>query len=83
MPLILKDYQKRALGTPDTEGALSVFLELARGARDANALSTAFNTARRRILGEHLRDAPYRPLSADAPDIPKSACASRPAAARP
>lgn len=71
MPLILKDYQKRALGTPDTEGALSVFLELARGARDAAALNTAFNTARRRILGEHLRDAPYRPLSADAPDIPQ------------
>lgn len=71
MPLILKDYQKRALGTPDTEGALSVFMELARGARDATALTTAFNTARRRIMGETRRDAPYRPLSADAPEIPQ------------
>ena len=31
MSLILKDYQRRALGTPDTDGALSAFLESAAG----------------------------------------------------
>lgn len=71
MPLILKDYQKRALGTPETDGALSAFFDLAREARDAAALAAAFNAARRRAMGESLRDLPYRPLSQDAPEIPQ------------
>jgi type III restriction enzyme len=71
MPLILKDYQKRALGTPDTDGALSAFLQLARGATDPHGLTLAFNAARRRAMGETLHDLPYRPLSQDAPEIPQ------------
>jgi len=71
MALILKDYQKRALGTPDTDGALSAFFELARGATEARTLSAAFNQARRRAMGEGLTDVPYRPLSPQAPEVPQ------------
>ncbi len=71
MALQLKDYQKKAVGMPDVQGALTTFFTLARGARDAAALHTAFNEARRATMGEGLRDQPYRPLSNEAPEIPQ------------
>jgi type III restriction enzyme len=63
MAFELKDYQKKALGTPDTIGALETFFIEARGARDGAALHLAFNKARRAAMGENLRDIPYRPLA--------------------
>ena len=69
--LELKDYQKKAIGTPDVPGALTTFFSLARGARDAAGLHAAFNDARRATMGEGLRDVPYRPLSNEAPEIPQ------------
>ena len=63
MAFELKDYQKKALGTPDVVGALESFFTLARGAHDAAALQVAFNAARRAAMGESARDLPYRPLA--------------------
>ena len=67
MAFELKDYQKKALGTPEVTGALESFFAQARGARDGAALQAAYNAARRAAMGESLRDLPYRPL-APAPD---------------
>lgn len=67
MAFELKDYQKKALGTPDVIGALESFFTHARGAQDGAALQVAYNAARRASMGENLRDLPYRPL-AKAPD---------------
>lgn len=65
MSLTLKEYQTKALA------ALDVFFAEARGAREAGALQSAFNAARRAAMGESLRDAPYRPLSAEAAEVPQ------------
>lgn len=67
MAFELKDYQKKALGTPEVIGALESFFTHARGARDGAALQVAYNAARRASMDEKLRDLPYRPL-AKAPD---------------
>lgn len=71
MALELKDYQKKAVGTAETPGALDTFFSLARGARDETAVGAAFNAARRAAMGEGLRDVPYRPLSAEAAEVPQ------------
>lgn len=71
MALELKDYQKKAVGTADVPGALDSFFAMVRGARDEAALHAAFNAARRATMGEGLRDMPYRPLSAEAPEVPQ------------
>jgi len=63
MTFELKDYQKKALGTPDVIGALESFFTEARGARDGDALQIAFNKARRVAMGDSLHDVPYRPLA--------------------
>lgn len=63
MALELKDYQKKALGTPEVTGALEVFFTQARGASDGMALQLAYNAARRAAMGENLHDLPYRPLA--------------------
>ena len=68
MAFELKDYQKKALGTPDVTGALESFFAAARGAQDGAALHAAFNSARRAAMGESLRDIPYRPLAKEPAD---------------
>jgi type III restriction enzyme len=64
MALSLKDYQTRALD------ALETFLVAARGADDAAGMQRAFDAGRCNALGDHAPAAPYRPFSADAPELP-------------
>lgn len=64
MTLSLKKYQTDALD------ALDAFFAAARGQRTGEQMQEAFDRARRAAMGESAPRLPYRPFSADAPEIP-------------
>ena len=64
MDLTLKPYQQDALA------ALDAFLAAARGCTTAEQMQAAFTAARREALGEQAPLLPYRPFSAEQPEIP-------------
>lgn len=64
MDLTLKPYQQDALA------ALDAFLVAARGCTTAEQMQAAFTAARREALGDQAPLLPYRPFSAEQPEIP-------------
>jgi type III restriction enzyme len=64
MGLQLKDYQLKALA------ALDAFFTASRGAKSPEQMQAAYDSARREALGESAPRLPYRPFSAEMPEVP-------------